>query len=188
VLPIRAGAMPTAANKRWTYADYCRIPADRNRHEIVDGVHYVSPAPTPLHQTVVTRLIHQMMLAIEDPGLGRVLTAPIDVHLGRGSCVQPDLVVVRNRNLRIIGDKKLRGAPDLLVEIRSPRTASYDRRIKLPRYARAGVREVWLVDPELRVVEQFETVDRRCVLVGTHDERVRLRVLPRVAIALGRVF
>jgi Uma2 family endonuclease len=180
--------MPTAANKRWTYDDYCRIPPDRNRHEIVDGVHFVNPAPTPGHQTVVTRLIHQMMLAVEDAGLGRVLTAPIDVHLGRGSVVQPDLVVVRNRNLHIIGEKKLTGAPDLLVEIRSPGTARYDRRIKLPRYARAGVREIWLVDPELRVVEQFESVDRRCVLVGTYDERVRLRILPRVAIDLGKVF
>jgi Uma2 family endonuclease len=180
--------MPTATKKRWTYADYCRIPADRNRHEIVDGVHYVNPAPTPNHQSVVTRLIYQMMQAVEDAGLGRVLTAPIDVHLGRGSVVQPDLVVVRNRNLHIIGEKKLTGAPDLLVEIRSPGTARYDRRIKLPRYARAGVREIWLVDPELRVVEQFESVDRRCVLVGTYDERVRLRILPRVAIDLGKVF
>jgi Uma2 family endonuclease len=180
--------MPTAANKRWTYDDYCRIPPDRNRHEIVDGVHFVNPAPTPGHQTVVTRLIHQMMLAVEDAGLGRVLTAPIDVHLGRGSVVQPDLVVVRNRNLHIIGEKKLTGAPDLLVEIRSPGTARYDRRIKLPRYARAGVREIWLVDPEQCLVEQFESVARRCVLVGTHDERVRLCILPRVAIDLGKVF
>jgi Uma2 family endonuclease len=180
--------MPTAATKRWTYADYCRIPADRNRHEIVDGVHYVNPAPTPAHQTVLGRLFVQLSAKIDDAGRGRVFVSPIDVHLGRGSCVQPDLVVVCHRRLRIIGDKKLRGAPDLLVEIRSPRTARYDRRIKLPRYARAGVREIWLVDPEVCVVEQFETVGRRCVLVGTHDERVRLRILPRVAIDLGKVF
>jgi Uma2 family endonuclease len=180
--------MPTATKKRWTYADYCRIPADRNRHEIVDGVHYVNPSPTPSHQTVSRRLQYQLMTAIEETGLGQVFDAPIDVHLGRGSVVQPDLAVVLNRNLRIIGEKKLTGAPDLLIEIRSPGTARYDRRIKLPRYARAGVREAWLVDPELRQVEQFESVDRRCVLVGTHDERVRLRILPRIAIELGRVF
>ena len=181
-------AMPTATTKRWTYADYCRIPPDRNRHEIIDGVHYVNPAPTPPHQTVSRRLQYELMTAIELPGLGEVFDAPIDVHLGRGALVQPDLVVVLRRNLRIIGDKKLTGAPDLLIEIRSPGTARFDRRTKLPRYARAGVREVWLVDPEAGLVEQFATVDRRCVLVGTHDERVRLRVLPRVAIALGRVF
>jgi Uma2 family endonuclease len=180
--------MPTATKKRWTYADYCKIPADRNRHEIVDGIHYVNPAPTPGHQTVSRRLQYELMTGIELSGLGQVFNAPIDVHLGRGSVVQPDLAVVLHKNRRIIGDKKLRGAPDLLVEIRSPRTARYDRRTKLPRYARAGVREIWIVDPELRVVEQFETVGRRCVLVGTHDERVRLRILPRVVIDLGRVF
>jgi Uma2 family endonuclease len=180
--------MPTATKKRWTYADYCRIPPDRNRHEIVDGVHFVNPAPTPAHQTVVGRLFVQLVARISDAGLGRVFVSPIDVHLGRGSVVQPDLVVVLERNLAVIGEKKLCGAPDLLVEVRSPGTARYDRRIKLSRYARAGVREIWLVDPEQCLVEQFETVARRCVLVGTHDERVRLRILPRVAIALGRVF
>src|SRR5262249_26417946 len=181
-------AKPTTGTKRWTYADYCRIPADRNRHEIIDGVHYVNPAPTPGHQAVSRRLQYELMTAIELPGLGQVINAPIDVHLGRGSVVQPDLAVVLQRNLQIIGEKKLTGAPDLLIEIRSPGTARYDRRTKPPRYARAGVREVWLVDPELCLVEQFETVRGRCVLIGTHDERVRLHVLPRVVIALGKVF
>jgi Uma2 family endonuclease len=180
--------MPTATKKRWTYTDYCRIRPDRNRHEIVDGVHFVNPAPTPEHQTVVGRLFVQLVARIDDAGLGRVFVSPIDVHLGRGSVVQPDLAVVLDRNLHIIGEKKLTGAPDLLIEIRSAGTARYDRRIKLPRYARAGVREIWLVDPEQRQVEQFESVGGRCVLCGTHDERVRLCILPRVAIALGRVF
>src|SRR5215471_9290346 len=93
--------MPTATTKRWTYADYCRIPPDRNRHEIIDGVHYVNPAPTPWHQTVSRRLQYELMTAIELPGLGEVFDAPIDVHLGRGALVQPDLVVVLRRNLRI---------------------------------------------------------------------------------------
>jgi len=65
----------------------------------------VNPAPTPGHQTVSRRLQYELMTAIELPGLGQVFNAPIDVHLGRGSVVQPDLVVVLQRKLEIIGEK-----------------------------------------------------------------------------------
>jgi Uma2 family endonuclease len=181
-------AMPAVLHKRWTYADYCRIPADRLRHEIIDGRHYVNPAPDPRHQRVSRYLQYELMTLVELTGLGEVLDAPIDVHLGRGSLVQPDLVVVLRKNRRIIGPKKVRGAPDLLVEILSPGTERYDRRKKLPRYARAGVREFWLVDPERRCIEQYVLRGRRYVQVAECRESIRLRVLRSVTVDLGSVF
>ncbi|MEO6594935.1 MAG: Uma2 family endonuclease [Planctomycetota bacterium] len=140
---------------RWTYADYCRIQPDRSRHELIDGRHFVTPAPSPYHQLVSVRLLHELMTLVSDRGLGVVLCAPLDVHLGRSTLVQPDLVVLRHRNRSIIGDTKLTGVPDLLIEILSPSRRAYDRRTKRKRYERAGVREFWLVDPKARVVEQL---------------------------------
>jgi Uma2 family endonuclease len=102
--------------------------------------------------------------------------------------VQPDLVVVLQRNRHIIGQKKLTGAPDLLVEILSPGTARYDRGKKLPRYARAGVREFWLVDPERGCIEQYELRGGAYALVGERRDSIRLRVLRSVTIDLGSVF
>ncbi|HZN39881.1 MAG TPA: Uma2 family endonuclease [Planctomycetota bacterium] len=174
--------------KRWTYADYCRIPADRNRHEIIDGRHFVNPAPSPYHQLVSIRLGHQLMTLITDRGRGIVLDAPIDVHLGPGTVVQPDLVVLRPRSRCIIGDRKLTGGPDLLIEILSPSNRNYDRRTKRNRYERAGVREFWLVDPEAHLVEQL--ILRR----GTYaapivcTERIRPQIFRGIEIDLRRVW
>ncbi|HEX5051200.1 MAG TPA: Uma2 family endonuclease [Planctomycetota bacterium] len=95
MLRCSMGTIPTMTTtarrrqRRWTYADYCRIPPDRNRHELIDGRHFVSPAPGPYHQTVSRRLQYELMRLIEKPGLGEVFDAPIDVHLGRGTLVQP---------------------------------------------------------------------------------------------------
>lgn len=146
---------PARTGKRWTYADYCRIPADGKRHEILDGRHFVNPAPSPYHQTVTSRLLCELMIRIEKTRRGRVFTSPIDVHLGPGSIVQPDVVALRLRNASIIGPKKLTGVPNLLLEVLSPSNRAYDRKRKRARYERAGVREFWLVDPETHSIEQL---------------------------------
>lgn len=180
--------MPTATRKRWTYADYCRIPRDLLRHEIIDGRHFMNAAPPPHHQRVSRYLLYQLMTPVELPGLGEVACAPIDVHLGRGTVVQPDLVVVLNHRKHIVGPKKLTGAPDLLAEILSPSTARYDRRTKLPRYARAGVRESWLVDPLGKCIEQYWLRQGRYVLVAECRDAIRPRILRRVTVDLTQVF
>ena len=69
--------------KRWTYADYCKIPPDRKRHEIIDGRHYVSPSPSRPHQWIAGQLFGQLNNRISLTGLGQVYHAPLDVHLGR---------------------------------------------------------------------------------------------------------
>jgi Uma2 family endonuclease len=178
----------TARTRRWTYADYCRIPPDRKRHEIVDGSHFVNPAPDPYHQVVSGHLHYELMRLVEKAGLGEVLSAPIDVHLAPGTVVQPDLLVLRNRTRRIVGEKKLTGVPDLLVEILSPSNRRYDTHIKRDRYERAGVREYWLVDPEAHTIEQLVLRRGRYVAAPPVADRIALRILRGVAIDLGEVW
>jgi Uma2 family endonuclease len=183
--------MPAATARRrrsWTYADYCRIPPDRLRHEILDGRHYVNPAPDPYHQRVSRLLQFELMRLLEKTGLAQVFDAPIDVHLGRGSIVQPDLVVLLRRSACRIGPKKLAGAPDLIVEILSPSNRAYDRRTKKDRYQRAGVREYWIVDPERRAIEQFVLRRGRYLLVGVATAAIRLRIVRGVTIDLAEVW
>ena len=174
--------------KRWTYADYCRIPADRNRHEIIDGRHFVNPAPSPYHQVVSGQLQHQLMTLITDRSRGIVLNAPLDVHLGPGTLVQPDLVVLRPRNRSIIGDKKLTGVPDLLIEILSPSNVGYDRRTKRDRYERAGVREFWLVDPDAHLIEQLVLRHGTYTAPIIATDRIRLRVFRGIELDLRKVW
>lgn len=174
----------TTAHQRWTYADYCRIPPDRLRHEILDGRHFVNPAPSPRHQSVSGRLFFELMRLVEKPGRGRVFIAPIDVHLGPGTIVQPDLVVLHRRHEAMIGPTKITGVPDLLIEVLSPSNRSHDTERKRDRYQRAGVREFWLVDPAARRIEQLLLHRRRYRLASIAEHELRLRMLRGVTIDL----
>lgn len=188
---LRCDAMPatsTRRTKRWTYADYCRIPPDRMRHEIVDGRHFVNPAPRPYHQAVSARLLFELMRLVERPGLGRVFSAPIDVHLSPGTIVQPDLVVLHARRRSLIGDTKITGVPDLLIEILSTGNRAYDVATKRDRYERSGVREYWLVDPDARTVTQLVLRRGRYVQVAVSGDHVSPSAFRGVAIDLGEVW
>lgn len=183
---------PTVTNatttRRWTYADYCRIPADRRRHEIVDARHFVTPSPSPRHQDVTGRLYVALFTALERTGRGRVFVAPLDVHLAPGTIVQPDLVVLGKRRRSIVGPKKLTGVPDLLVEILSPSHRTHDTVRKRERYQRAGVRELWLVDPDACTVTQLVMRKGRYALVATATDTIAARALRGVHIDLTDVF
>jgi Uma2 family endonuclease len=176
------------SSRRWTYADYCRIPADRKRHQIVDGRHFVSPAPSLRHQEVAGRLYLALVDAIERKRRGRVFIAPVDVHLAPGTIVQPDLVVFGTRRPSRIGQKKVTGAPDLLVEILSPSHRTLDTVLKRERYERAGVRELWLVDPDTDSLVQLVLRRGRYVEVATDGSLVRLRALRGITVDLRAVF
>ena len=76
--------------------------------------------------------------------------APFDVVLSDVDVVQPDLLFVSNERAHIVTTANVRGAPDLVVEIRSPSTAGRDWTVKRDLYARYGVQEYWVVDPDER--------------------------------------
>ncbi|MES1242585.1 MAG: Uma2 family endonuclease [Acidobacteriota bacterium] len=140
-------AVRDTAHRKLTYEDYELIPEDGQRHEILDGEHYVSPAPTVRHQRVSMRLGSRMHVFVEEHGLGEVLAAPTDVLLSRHDVLQPDILFVSKDRAPILTQRNVQGAPDLVVEILSAGSRHLDERLKLARYELFGVREYWLVDP-----------------------------------------
>ena len=64
---------------RWDYAAYAAIPSDGKRHEIIDGEHFVTPAPNLYHQEVSRHIQFQLYSQIELTGLGQVIDAPVDL-------------------------------------------------------------------------------------------------------------
>ncbi|MBX2819393.1 MAG: Uma2 family endonuclease, partial [Rhodothermaceae bacterium] len=126
-----------------TYEDYCQIPSDENRYEVIDGALFMSPSPVERHQRIFTHLIIRLGRFAEESGLGRLYGAPFDVILSDHNVVQPDLLFVSKERLSIITEKNVQGAPDLVVEILSPSTADYDRGVKRRFYAAHGSREFW---------------------------------------------
>jgi Uma2 family endonuclease len=137
---------------QFTYEDYKLLPEDR-RHEIVEGELLVTPAPGTRHQRILVRLILKLAAFVEAGSLGTVLPAPTDVVLANESVVQPDLLFVTRERLGIIDPAAVHGAPDLVVEVLSPSTASRDQVVKRKLYARYGVREYWIVDPVASSIE-----------------------------------
>ena len=136
-----------------TYADYLTWSASHG-DEVIDGTAYVRepPSPSPSHQGMAGELHRQVANARKGKAC-RVYAAPLDVRLPKSTeedgqidtVVQPDVFIVCDRQK--IDARGVRGAPDWLAEVLSPGTTRHDKRVKLPVYERAGVREVWLIDP-----------------------------------------
>lgn len=171
-----------------TYADLLEFPSDGNRHEIIDGLHYVSAAPATYHQLVSSRLHYELFAQTAARGLGHVLSAPTDVELGTHDIVEPDLILVSLPRVEIIHPSRIVGAPDLLIEILSPSTRRIDVGRKRERYERCGVGEYWVVDPERRVVDQFHRVGEGFVHTGPLDVAISSRAFPGVTIELKRIW
>ncbi|HEX2778104.1 MAG TPA: Uma2 family endonuclease [Gemmatimonadaceae bacterium] len=143
---------------RWTRAMLEALPEDGRRHEIVDGVHHVTPSPGRRHQRVVVELLVVLHAWLRDNPIGEVIVAPFDVDLGDDTVVEPDIVVVPRSTRDARGAV---AAPLLVIEVLSPSTASRDRIVKRPRYQRAGIAEYWIVDFESRLVERWRPEDER---------------------------
>jgi Uma2 family endonuclease len=136
----------------WSYEDLFSLPDDGRRYEIIEGELYEIPAPNLIHATVVMNFIALLLPIISSLG-GRLFTAPLDVFFQGADPVQPDIVVILPGWPGNLPPRGPEGAPDLLVEVLSPSNRGHDLLTKRALYARAGVREYWLVDPEARTIE-----------------------------------
>lgn len=147
-------AMPATETpeRKLTYEDLAKIPDDGMRHEILDGVHFVSPSPVPRHQEIVGELHLSIGLFLKENPVGRVYLGPTDVELAVHDILVPDLLFVSNQRREQIGSTCVHGAPDLVIEVHSS-NKRYDVITKRARYQATGVPEYWLVDPELESIE-----------------------------------
>ena len=140
---------PTA---KLTYEDYEKT-SDDERYELIDGELIALTAPDRDHQGILLTLAYLITDFLRQVNnLGRLYAAPRDVYLSDTDIVQPDLLFISNKRLVIDTERPVRGAPDLVVEVPSPSTANRDWTTKRQLYARHGVKEYWIVDPDARTV------------------------------------
>jgi Uma2 family endonuclease len=140
----------------YTYEDYLEWDTE-DRYELIDGIPYMmAPAPTPLHQRISMALARLVGNYLHGKTC-EVFAAPFDVRLNADDAddtvVQPDILVICDKTK--IDDRGCKGAPDLVIEIVSKSSGSYDRGLKLQKYIEAGVRECWIVDPDDRIVQVY---------------------------------
>ena len=101
---------------------------------------------------------------------GRVYHAPFDVVLSDTDVVQPDLLFISNERDHIITPENIQGAPDLVVEVLSPSTATRDRTFKRTLYARHGVKEYWMVDTSAKDITVLLLGDRGFEVMDVYGE------------------
>jgi Uma2 family endonuclease len=164
----------------WTVADLDDLPDDGLRYELLDGALVVSPAPSMLHQRVVTRI--WSLLNDACPHDLEVFVGPVDWQPDVRTSLQPDVVVASRLDA---GPKALTLPLVLAVEVLSPSTRRKDQVWKRIIFEEAGVGAVWFIDPEVPSIETLVLVhgryERETVATGTeqvtlaHPCRVTLR-------------
>lgn len=150
---MKGGGAMSVPGPKFTYEDYQLLPEDK-RYEIIEGELLVAPAPTTRHQRILLELAIKLSLHSKAAGVGMVLPAPTDVILSHENIVQPDILFIAKERLGVVDPLGgVHGAPDLVVEILSPSTASRDQLVKRKLYGKYGVREYWVVDPASASIE-----------------------------------
>lgn len=139
-----------------TYDDYCLIPNDGKRYEVIHGELFMSPSPIMRHQRISMSLTLLLGNYVEEEGIGILLVAPMDVLLSEHNVVQPDLLFISNDSASIISEKNIQGAPDLLIEILSEGNRRHDEVVKRKLYESFGVQEYWVIDRVLETVKVYQ--------------------------------
>jgi len=182
----------------YTYADYLTW-SDDERWELIGGAAYnMSAAPSTRHQEAVGELFFQIRSFLKDKGKCKAFFAPFDVRLPKAvkkhdhditDTVQPDIAVICDPEK--IDDKGCLGAPDFIIEVLSPFTASKDYIKKRALYETHGVKEYWLVHPYDNLVTVFVMGnDGRYETPVFHEGKglIEVKALPGLSIDMDAVF
>jgi Uma2 family endonuclease len=134
------------------------VTDEDTRAELIDGVMVVHSPASLDHDNVSGFLRSLMRIYAAEKNLGMVLGPESLVRLAPGRKVAPDLYFLGQKRVpRRLPRKQFNGVPDLVVEVLSPSNRAEELNEKRPIYRKAGVREIWLVDPK----KQQVLVDRR---------------------------
>jgi len=177
--------------KLLTYEDYARLtPPDSGNFELRNGKIEAMPSPIPTHQAISIRFSAFLGMHVLTHNLGKLFAAPMDTQFTEHDTFQPDLLFVSNERLGIIGDMKIEGAPDLVVEILSPGNTTKEMSYKRHVYESTGVREYWFIEPEKQALSQYERVgdELRWQRTLTPEDTLRSSVVEGFEVELRMIF
>ncbi|MEQ8187723.1 MAG: Uma2 family endonuclease [Candidatus Eremiobacterota bacterium] len=183
-------------DKYFTYADYLTWP-DEERWEIIEGIPFSMSAPSDIHQKVLRELLIEFGVYLRGKTC-QIFSSPFDISLPQAqsdeddniyTVVQPDLVVICDNNK--ISRKGCKGAPDIVIEILSPSTASKDCIRKRELYEKHKVKQYWIIEPEEKEVFIFKLTKDfiyRNPEKYKKDDRIKVEGFEGLEIDLNLVF
>lgn len=173
-----------------TYDDYIRLtPSDSGNYELHNGQIVYIPSPTPAHQRITGYFFRKMADFAESNQLGEVFIAPLDTKFDTINTLQPDVMFISAGRTGMVTDKKIDGAPDLVVEVLSEGNSPKDMSFKKYIYESFGVREYWLVNLKKNTLTQYLNRDGEFVPKKVHQKADLLcaEVLPGFELPLDKV-
>jgi Uma2 family endonuclease len=173
-----------------TVAEYRNLPETGPRYQLIEGDLYMAPAPNRFHHDISRNLLTTLVNYLSVHPIGVLYNAPFDVYLTDIDVFQPDLLIVLNENRRILTDAGAEGAPDFVVEILSPKTRHLDLVNKKRVYARIGVKELWIIDPDQEKIDvyHFDQDPSEPVAIVGGQQQIGSPLLPGLTIQIREIF
>jgi Uma2 family endonuclease len=170
-----------------TVENYKLLPETGPRYQLIQGDLYMAPAPNRFHQEISRNLQFELHSYLKRNPIGKIFNAPFDVYLDEINVFQPDILIVLNQRLGILTEE---GAPELVVEILSPKTRRLDLVNKKLECARAGVKELWIIDPEPRslAIHQWTSAGVEKIRQLGEEENLSTDLLPGFNVAMETIF
>ena len=192
LLYVKEASEEYKAEPIFTYEDYLTWPDDE-RWELIDGKAIRLESPSEYHQQISLNLSSAFHGYLTGKTC-KAYSAPLDVcfHIDgkKDTVFQPDIFIVCDRT--IIEEKRIKGTPDLVMEILSKSTTKHDKTEKLAKYEKHGVKEVWLIDPEkqevLVYILNMWNKYNKPTIYRSSDDILQTTVLSKFKINLKNIF
>ncbi|MBE2233378.1 MAG: Uma2 family endonuclease [Anaerolinea sp.] len=183
LIEIRLPAKPS-----FTLADFNALPEGPPDYEFDGGKLIAMPRPHPRHQAILRELTAELAVYLRTHRIG-TCWPEVDVELSRRRVYVPDLTFLARERRDIYSESRGRimGAPDLVVDILSPASASRDRIVKFNAYREAGVSWYWLIDSQSLAIEEYALTPQGYLAVTRvgAGEAFRPQLFPELAIDLA---
>ena len=149
--------------------------------EVINNIIYMAPAPSFEHQDLLGELFTEIRMYVKKHELGKCVCSPVDVYLGDENAVQPDIVFISADNLGIVRKGKIKGAPNLIIEVLSG-NKKHDLQIKKSLYETFAVKEYFIINPSNKEVVSYYYEDGKFVLQKGEKGRVKSKLLKQTFI------
>ena len=161
--------MAIQSKSRINATTYYDLP-EYQQYDLIQLIHgeVIFPMPPiPLHQQIVGEILY-LFMTIARKTNSKAYTSPIEVYLDEHNIFEPDVLFLKSDSSCEVEEKRLKGAPDLVVEVLSPGTAKYDRQEKYQVYQKHGINEYWIADPTHQTIEVWTLKAKQFVRQGAY--------------------
>ncbi len=180
--------------QKYSYANYLTWD-ESERWEILDGIPYMQASPSRRHQEISLSLLMKFANYLEGKSC-KVYHAPFCVRLDESKndyevkdVVEPDITIVCDASK--LDENGCKGSPDMIIEIISPSSGKLDKIIKFNKYEKAGVKEYWIVEPELKLLSVFRLTSNGSYgrpEMYSDEDTVKVSIFSDLEIDLKRIF